>query len=105
MAAEPLGLGGRGDIRYRLFEMVPPVPVNLYQARNMYREIERLESIVIALEAGRREANALIRDLVMANIANLGRPADRFVTCYTYSGGEIPDHWRRAIEHMETADE
>lgn len=43
----------------------------------------------------------LVCELVEANIANLDAKRHRFVTCFTYSGGEAPDHWHRAIAARE----
>jgi hypothetical protein len=47
------------------------------------------------------ELAKMVSELTELNIANLEQPAHRFVSCFTYSTGQIPDHWWRAIQMRE----
>jgi len=49
-----------------------------------------------------QELADLVCELVETNIANLDGKQHRFVSCFTFSGGEAPDHWHRAIAARET---
>jgi hypothetical protein len=42
----------------------------------------------------------LVCELVETNIANLDGQWP-FVSCFTYSGGDAPDHWHRALNIRE----
>lgn len=48
-----------------------------------------------------QELADLVCELVETNIANLDGKKYRFVCCFTFSGGEAPDHWHRAIAARE----
>lgn len=48
-----------------------------------------------------QELADLVCELVETNIANLDGKDHRFVSCFTFSGGEAPDHWHRAIAARE----
>ena len=45
----------------------------------------------------------LVCERVETNVANLDSEGGRyrFVKCFTYSGGEAPDHWHRALAARE----
>ena len=48
-----------------------------------------------------QELADLVCELVETNIANLETERDRFVRCFTYSGGNAPDDWHRALAARE----
>jgi len=48
-----------------------------------------------------QELADLVCELVETNIANLDGKNHRFVSCFTFSGGEAPDPWHRAIAARE----